>query len=45
MLELAGHHDADIPGWVLTQLGPLAARNLITAEEFRTALQYVVENL
>ena len=44
VLGLTGYRDADIPRWVMTELGPLAAKNLITVEQFRTALQYVIEN-
>ena len=36
------YHDNHIPNWVMTELGPLAAKNLITVEQFRTALQYVL---
>ena len=45
VLGLTGYRDADIPRWVMTELGPLASKNLITVEQFRTALQYVIENL
>ena len=44
VLGLTGYRDADIPRWVMTELGPLASKNLITVEQFRTALQYVIEN-
>ena len=37
--------DADIPDWVMTQLGVLAAKGDVTVEEFVLALQYVLENL
>ena len=33
---------ADIPGWVMTELGVLVAKGLVTVEEFRTALEYVL---
>ena len=36
--------DADIPGWVMTELGPLAAKGDITVGEFVTALTYVLDN-
>ena len=35
---------ADIPSWVMTELGPLAAKGDITIGEFKTALQYVLDN-
>ena len=46
LLESLGldYPGADIPSWVMTELGPLAAKNLITIDEFRTALQYVLEH-
>ena len=37
--------DADIPDWVMTQLGVLAAKGDVTVGEFVLALQYVLENL
>ena len=37
--------DADIPDWVMTQLGVLTAKGDVTVEEFVLALQYVLENL
>ena len=37
--------DADIPDWVMTQLGVLAAKGDVTVDEFVLALQYVLENL
>ena len=33
----------DIPSWMMTELGPLAAKGDITAGEFKTALEYVLE--
>ena len=33
---------ADIPGWVMTELGPLVANGDVTVGEFRTALEYVL---
>ena len=33
----------DIPGWVMTELGPLVAKGEVTVDEFRTALEYVLE--
>ena len=35
---------ADIPSWVMTELGTLAARGDVSIDEFKTALQYVLEN-
>ena len=35
---------ADIPAWVMTELGPLAAKGDVTAGEFKTALEYVLGN-
>ena len=37
--------DADIPDWVMTELGVLAAKGDVTVDEFMLALQYVLENL
>ena len=36
--------DADIPDWVMTELGVLAAKGDVTVGEFMLALQYVLEN-
>ena len=36
--------DADIPDWVMTDLGVLAAKGDVTVDEFMLALQYVLEN-
>ena len=33
----------DIPNWMMTELGVLVAKGLVTVEEFRTALEYVLE--
>ena len=33
---------ADIPNWMMTELGVLVAKGLVTVEEFRTALEYVL---
>ena len=35
---------ADIPSWVMTELGVLAAGGDITVEQFTTALEYVLEH-
>ena len=37
--------DADIPDWMMTQLGVLVVNGDVTVEEFVLALQYVLENL
>ena len=36
--------DADIPDWVMTELGVLAAKGDVTIGEFMLALQYVLEH-
>ena len=36
--------DADIPDWMMTELGALAAKGDVTVEEFVLALQYVLEH-
>ena len=38
------YRGADIPDWVMTELGPLVVKKGITLEEFMTALQYVLEH-
>ena len=35
---------ADIPSWMMTELGPLAVKGDITIGEFRIALEYVLEH-
>ena len=35
----------DIPSWVMTELGSLVAKGDITAGEFKTALEYVLEHV
>ncbi len=35
---------ADIPAWVMTDLAPLVVKELITLDEFRVALEYVMGN-
>ena len=37
--------DADIPDWMMTQLGVLVVNGDVTVDEFLVALQYVLENL
>ncbi len=34
----------DIPGWVMTELGPLAAKGHVSMDEFMTALEYVLNH-
>ena len=36
--------NADIPDWVMTDLGVLAAKGDVTVDEFMLALQYVLEH-
>ena len=36
--------DADMPDWMMTQLGVLVAKGDVTIDEFMLALQYVLEN-
>ena len=36
--------DADIPGWMMTELGVLVTKGDVTVGEFMLALQYVLEN-
>ncbi len=43
-LGLDGHMGNDIPDWVMTNLGALVSKNMVTVEEFRIALEYVLEN-
>lgn len=43
-LGLDGHMGNGIPDWVMTNLGTLVSKNLVTVEEFRVALEYVLEN-
>ena len=37
--------NADMPDWVMTELGVLTAKGEVTVDEFMLALQYVLENL
>ncbi len=34
----------DIPSWVMTELGPLVSKGSVTVDEFKAALEYVLEN-
>ena len=47
LLALLGldYPGADIPNWMMTELGVLVAKGLVTVEEFRTALEYVLEHV
>ena len=47
LLEALGldYPGADVPDWVMTELGPLAARGDITVDEFKAALEYVLEHV
>ena len=45
LLGLEGYQDADLPDWMMTQLGVLVSKGDVTVEEFVVALQYVLENL
>ena len=38
------HMGTDIPAWVMTDLAPLVVKELITLDEFRVALEYVMRN-
>ena len=38
------YHDADIPNWMMTELGVLVAKGDVTVDEFLVALQYVLEH-
>ena len=38
------YHDADIPNWMMTELGVLVAKGDVTVDEFMLALQYVLEH-
>ena len=44
LLEALGldYPGADIPGWVMTELGPLVAKGHVTISEFIAALEYVL---
>ena len=35
---------ADIPNWVMTELEPLVVNGSVTVDEFRTAVQYVLQS-
>ena len=48
LLELLGlddHQGADIPDWMMTELGVLVAKGTVTVDEFMLALQYVLEHV
>ena len=44
LLGLDGYLSTDLPDWMMTDLGMLAAKDEITADEFVTTLTYVLEN-
>ena len=44
-LGLTDYAEPDLPNWMITNLGVLAANGEITVDEFVTALKYVLENL
>ena len=47
LLELLGLEDyqgADLPDWMMTELGVLVARDAVTVDEFMLVLQYVLEH-
>ena len=39
-----GYPGANIPGWVMTELGVLVAKGDVTVNEFKTVLEYVLDN-
>ena len=47
LLEALGldYPGADVPDWVMTELGVLVVMNLVTVDEFKTALEYVMEHV
>ena len=44
MIDL-DYPDVDIPDWVMTDLGVLTAKNLVTVDEFKVALVYVLDSM
>ena len=44
MIDL-DYPDAEIPDWMMTDLGVLAARNLVTVDEFKVALVYMLDSM
>ena len=44
LLGLEGYQDIDLPDWMMTELGVLAAKGDVTVDEFMLALQYVLEH-
>ena len=45
LLGLEGYRGVDLPDWMITELGVLAAKGDVATDEFLLALQYVLENL
>ena len=44
MIDL-DYPDADIPDWVMTDLGVLTVKDLVTVDEFKVALVYVLDSM
>ena len=44
LLGLEDYRGADIPDWMMTELGVLVVRDAVTVNEFMLALQYVLEH-
>lgn len=44
MIDL-DYPDAEIPDWMMTDLGVLTARNLVTVDEFKVALVYMLDSM
>ena len=44
LLGLEDYRGADLPNWMMTELGVLVARDAVTVDEFMLALQYVLEH-
>ena len=44
LLGLEDYRGADLPDWMMTELGVLVARGDVTVDEFMLALQYVLEH-
>ena len=44
LLGLEDYRGADLPDWMMTELGVLVARDAVTVDEFMLALQYVLEH-
>ena len=44
LLGLENHLGADIPDWIMTELGALVVKGDVAIEKFMTTLEYVLEN-